>query len=101
MGAGANENLAGTFHGKLKDLNGKEIVLQTVEDQTVVIRRSRKTKFWQEGKEIKASGIAMDEVVAVDAVEHIDLKPIAVRVSGRSFGGACLRTGAAPGIKVA
>ena len=81
LGAGVNAKLAGTFHGTLKELNGKEIVLQTAEDQTVVIRRSRKTKFWREGKEIKASGIAMDEVVSVDAVEDVDLKPIAVRVT--------------------
>ena len=81
LGAGVNDNLAGTFHGKLKDLNGKEIVLQTAEDQTVVIRRSRKTKFWRDGKEVKASGIEVDEMVSVDAVEDVDLKPIAVRVT--------------------
>ena len=88
LGAGVNESLAGTFHGKLKDLNGKEIVLQTAEDQTVVIRRSRKTKFWRDGKEIKASGIEVDEMVSVDAVEDVDLKPIAVRVTVEKTRGA-------------
>lgn len=79
--AGVNKDLAGTFHGTLKELTKKEIALQTAEDQTVVIRRSRKTKFFKDGKEIKAANIALDTAVSVDAIEDIDLKPIAVTVT--------------------
>ncbi len=77
----AEKNVAGTFHGTLKELSNKEIVIQNEDDQTVVIRRSKKTKFLMDNKQIKASAIAMDSLVTVEAREDIDLKPIAVSLS--------------------
>lgn len=78
---GAYKGLAGTFHGALKDLNGKEIVIESDERQTVSIRRSRKTKFFKDGKEIKPSDIAVDTPVSIDAAEDFDLKPTAISVT--------------------
>ena len=40
MPTGAYKELAGTFHGTLKELSNKEIVIQSDENQTVSIRRS-------------------------------------------------------------
>ena len=77
---GTYQGLAGTFHGTLKELNGKEIVIQTSDDQAVVIRRSRKTKFMRDAKQIKAADIPMDSMVSIDAAEDIDLKPTALTV---------------------
>jgi hypothetical protein len=78
---GAYKDLAGTFHGTLKQLSNKEIVIQNDDDQTVVIRRSRKTKFLMDDKEIKASAVALNTLVTVEAAQDTDLKPIAVSLS--------------------
>ncbi len=75
------QGLAGTFHGTLKQLNSKEIVIQTTDDQAVVIRRSRKTKFLRDDKQIKATDIPMESTVSIDAAEDIDLKPTAITVT--------------------
>ena len=58
----------------------KEIMLQLQTDQTVSIRRDRKTKFLENDKEIKPESIAVGTPLAVDVKEDIDLKPMAVRV---------------------
>jgi hypothetical protein len=47
----------------------------------VVIRRSKKTKFLMDDKEIKASAVALNTLVTVEAAEDVDLKPIAVTLS--------------------
>src|SRR5271165_3081367 len=72
------KDLAGTFRGTLKFLSSKEIIIETSEDQTVSIRRSRKTKFYKDGKEVKATDLTLNEPVSVDAAEDNDLKPTAV-----------------------
>ena len=79
-----HNNLAGTFHGTLKELTGKEIVIETGENQTVTIRRNRKTRFLKDAREIKASEITLDTPVSVEAAEDIDLKPIAITVTADS-----------------
>lgn len=78
---GAYKTLAGTFHGTLKELSGKEIVIDNDEHQTVSIRRSRKTKFLKEDREIKGSDISINTAVSIDAAEDIDLKPTAITVT--------------------
>ena len=82
--AASTKTLAGTFHGTLKDLTSKEIVIQNEEDQTVSIRRNRKTKFLRDEREIKASEIAMGTPVTVEAAQDIDLKPMAIMVTADS-----------------
>ncbi len=76
-----NKGLAGTFHGTLKELSGKEIVIQSNENQTVSIRRSRKTKFLRDDREIKPSEIPLNTPLSIDATEDIDLKPVAISVT--------------------
>jgi len=79
--AGAYKGLAGTFHGTLKELSGKEIVIQSNENQTVSIRRSRKTKFLKDDREIKPSEIPLNTPLSIDATEDIDLKTVAISVT--------------------
>lgn len=69
-----------TFQGRLKLITGREIVIVAENDQTISIRRTRKTKFLRGGKEIKPSDIAPGAPLTVDVVEARDLKPEAVGV---------------------
>jgi len=69
-----------TFEGTLKMLSHKEIVIQLQSEQTLTIRRDRKTKFLENEKEIKPENIAVGTPLAVDVKEDLDLKPMAVRV---------------------
>ena len=69
-----------TFEGTLKMLTHKEIVIQLQSEQTLSIRRDRKTKFVENEKEIKPESIAVGTPLAVDVKEDLDLKPMAVRV---------------------
>src|ERR1700691_5930541 len=77
----AYKDVAGSFHGKLKELNSKEILIETDDDQTVSIHRSRKTKFLKGKDSIKASDIDLETMVTVDASEDVDLKLTAVSVT--------------------
>jgi hypothetical protein len=74
-------NVAGSFHGKLKELSSKEILIETEDEQTVSIHRSRKTKFLKGKESIKASDIDLETMVTVDASEDVDLKLTAVSVT--------------------
>jgi hypothetical protein len=78
---GAYKNVAGSFHGKLKALSNKEITIETGEDQTVSIHRSRKTKFFKGDQTIKPSDIDLETMVTVDATEEVDLSLTAVSVT--------------------
>lgn len=74
-------NVAGSFHGKLKDLSSKEIMIETDDNQMVSIRRSRKTKFLKGTQSIKASDIDIETMVTVEASEDVDLKLTALNVT--------------------
>ena len=67
---GSFKTIAGSFHGKLKELTGKEITIETGEDQLVTLHRSRKTKFFKGKQEIKASDIDVGTMVTVEAHEE-------------------------------
>lgn len=77
---GAYSNVAVTFHGKLKDLDKKKLVIETDEDQTVSIRLTGKTKFLKNDKAIKPSDIDLETPIMVDATEDADLSVIAIDV---------------------
>jgi hypothetical protein len=77
----AYKDVAGSFHGKLKDLNSKEILIETDDNQTVSIHRSRKTKFLKGKESIKASDIDLETPVTIDASEDPDLKLTALSVT--------------------
>lgn len=74
-------NVAGSFHGKLKDLTGKEITIETEDGQVVSIHRSHKTKFYKGTEPIKPSDIDLETPVTVDAKEEVDLSLTAVAVT--------------------
>ena len=74
-------NVAGSFHGKLKELTGKEIMIETEDNQIVSIHRSRKTKFLKGTQTIKPSDIDLETPVTVDASEEVDLTLTAISVT--------------------
>jgi hypothetical protein len=74
-------NVAGSFRGKLKELTGKEIMIEAEDGQIVTIHRSRKTKFLKGTQSIKASDIDIETPVTVDATEEVDLSLTAVSVT--------------------
>jgi hypothetical protein len=78
---GSYKDVAGSFHGKLKDLSSKEITIETADDQIVSIHRSRKTKFFKGTQSIKPSDIDLETPVTVDATEEVDLSLTAVSVT--------------------
>jgi hypothetical protein len=60
------ETPVATFHGTLRSINKKEIVLDLQEDQSIAFHISHKTKFVKEAKAIKPSAIAAGAPVTVD-----------------------------------
>ena len=76
------QGLTATFHGKLKEITKKEIILLNDDDQTVSIRRNAKTKFFsKDAKEVKATELETDTVVTIDVSQDNDLKPTALKVA--------------------
>jgi hypothetical protein len=69
-----------TLHGTLKFLSKKEIVIETEDAQAINIRRSGKTKFFKDNKEVKPSEIAVGALLAVDVTKDPDLQPSAIAV---------------------
>jgi hypothetical protein len=74
-------NVAGSFHGKLKELTSKEITIETEDEQLVSIHRTRKTKLLKGTQTIKPSDIDLETMVTVDATEEVDLSLTAVSVT--------------------
>ncbi len=77
---GAYGGPAVTFHGKLKELTKREIVIETDGDQAFAIGRYRKTKFIKDNREIKPADIPIGALLTVDVTKDPDLKPLAVNV---------------------
>ena len=84
------KDVAGTFHGKLKDLSDKFIMIETEGHNLISMRRSRKTKFLRGDRSIKASDIDLDTPVTVDAMQEASFRLTAIRV----FVGQVPRNGA-------
>jgi hypothetical protein len=60
----------GIFHGKLKKLTDKEIVIENQSNQMVSIRRSHKTKFLRNNEPIHPSDIDPDTAIIVEVKEE-------------------------------
>src|SRR5438270_2437220 len=60
------ETPVATFHGTLRSINKKEVVLELPEDQSIAFHISHKTKFLKDGKPVKSSAIAAGAPVTVD-----------------------------------
>jgi Fe-S-cluster-containing hydrogenase component 2 len=69
-----------TFHGALKELSKKTILLQTDDNQLVTLRRTSKTKFLSQDQQIKANDVDLEDKVTIDATEDNDLKLLATVV---------------------
>src|SRR5579871_2794081 len=78
--AGAYGGPAVTFHGKMKQITNKEVVIVSDEDQEVVLRRTHKTKFLKGDKEIKPVEIAEGTALTLDVTKDPDMKPVALNV---------------------
>ena len=68
------EGPAATLHGTLKALTKKEITIEVDPDQSLTIRRTRKTQFLKDGQPVKPSDIPLGTAVAVDTKQDPDLK---------------------------
>ena len=60
------ETPAATFHGAVRSISKKEIVLEMPENQSIAFHISHKTKFLKDAKPIKPAAIAVGTVVTVD-----------------------------------
>jgi hypothetical protein len=79
--AGGIQGLVVTFHGALKKLTKKEILIQSDDNQLMTLRCSGKTKFLdKDNKKIKPSDIDLDTIVSIDASEDLDSKLMAINV---------------------
>jgi hypothetical protein len=71
----------GVFHGKLKQLTNKEIVIQNQANQIVSIRRSHRTKSLRNNEPIRPTYIDLDTPVTVAATEESSVSLVALNVS--------------------
>jgi rRNA pseudouridine-1189 N-methylase Emg1 (Nep1/Mra1 family) len=71
-----------TFHGVLKKLTKKEIIIESDDNhELLTFRRNKATKFLENDTEIKPAAIDMESAVSVDAAEDVDLKLMAIRLT--------------------
>jgi hypothetical protein len=59
----------GIFHGKLRQLTNKEIVIENQSNQMVSMRRSHKTKFLRNHEPIQPTDIDLDTPIIVEVTE--------------------------------
>ena len=60
----------GIFHGKLKQLTDKEIVIENQSNQIVSIRRLRRTRFLRNNEPIRSSDIDLDTPIVIEVKEE-------------------------------
>lgn len=73
-------NVTVNVQGVLKGLSKNEILVETDQEHTISLRRTSKTKFLREDKEVKADNVSLDEKVNVDVAQDKDAKLMAVVV---------------------
>ena len=70
------------FHGKLKVIDKKKIIIETDENQQLItIRLTGKTKFFDAGKEVKPATVDLETPLTVDASQDKDASFLAVNVN--------------------
>jgi hypothetical protein len=73
-----------TFHGTLKKITKKEILLESEDNhELLTFRRNKATKFLNNDAEIKPGAIDLESAVTVNASEDVDLHLMAVSLSVR------------------
>jgi hypothetical protein len=65
------ETPVATFHGALRSINKKEVVLALPEDQSIAFHVSHKTKFLKDAKPIKPSAIAPGAPVTIEGKRDV------------------------------
>jgi len=78
--SGAYNLPAVTFHGVLKEIKGKEIVMEAEDGQTVTLFRNRKTRFLKGESEIPVKEIQPGARLTVDVSKNPDASLLAVNV---------------------
>jgi hypothetical protein len=79
--AGPYNGPAVSFNGTVKALTKKEIIIDLdSEEESLTLRRSGKTKFFKDDKEIKAADIPVGTHVTLDATRDGDQKLSALKV---------------------
>ncbi|MGD0580268.1 MAG: hypothetical protein ABSC08_15220 [Bryobacteraceae bacterium] len=66
--------------GVLKGLSKNELLVETGEDHTISLRRTSKTRFFREDKQVKAGDVALEEKVSVEVAQDKDAKLMALTV---------------------
>lgn len=69
-----------SFHGAVKEVTKKLILLQADDKQLMTFRRTSKTKFVDGDQNIKGNEVDLDSLATVDVVEDNDLKLMALTV---------------------
>jgi hypothetical protein len=78
------KDLVVKFVGALKNITKKEITIETDETHEIMtFRRTKETKFTEEGAEVKATKLDLESHVTVEAKQDPDskLRAVAVRVT--------------------
>ena len=70
-----------TLQGTLNSLTSKEIVIEVEAKHSIALRRSKKTKFFQNDKEIEPSNIPTGASLMLDATRDADSKLEAMKVT--------------------
>jgi hypothetical protein len=79
--AGPYTGPAVSFNGTVKSLTKKEIIIDLdSEQESLTLRRSGKTKFFKDDKEIKAADVPVGTHVTLDATRDGDQKLSALKV---------------------
>ncbi|HLK20172.1 MAG TPA: hypothetical protein VKT81_14545 [Bryobacteraceae bacterium] len=80
----AFKDLVVKFDGTLKNLGKKEILIETDDTHEIMtFRRSKDTKFYENGVEVKATRFDLESHVTIEAKQDPDskLRAVAVRTS--------------------
>jgi hypothetical protein len=78
------KDLVVKFVGALKNISKKEIIIETDETHEIMtFRRTKDTKFTEDGAEVKATKLDLESHVTVEAKQDPDskLRAVAVRVT--------------------
>ncbi len=77
-----SDELLPTFNGTLKSISSTQLLLETDDSNTVQFHCSKKTRFYDGGKKVKASALKPGDTLAVEAKRAPDdsLDAVNVRV---------------------
>ena len=81
--SGSAGNILGpavTFTGKMKEINNKQVIIDSEEEQTVTLWRTHKTHFSKDGKDIKPKDIPVGAPLTIDVNKAPDGALLAVNV---------------------